>query len=104
MTDWAVQEEPGLNDRQKKEIRAIVREEIVAAFQTLGRSADGLDGYDTAELDSRALSNITEAAEDVVRRLTCPHEKYWEWAGQSRCECCGEPEKTPDDPFKESND
>lgn len=81
-------------------VRAVIREEIVHAFQALGREADRLDmPYETAELDSRALENIKAAAEGTVKRLTCTHEKRFAWGGDSRCASCGEPEELPADPF-----
>jgi hypothetical protein len=93
-----------LTPNQEKQVRAIVREEIVKAFQVLGREADGLDTpYETAELDSRALENIKAAAEGTVRRLTCPHEEYYTWGLYtvvSRCGRCGEPEPEPVNPFE----
>jgi hypothetical protein len=87
----------------KEEIRTIVREEIVKAFQVLGRAAHGLDvPYETAELDSRALGNVREAAENVVRRMTCEHE-FKDYQPDT-CWSCDEPAPEPVDPFKESND
>jgi hypothetical protein len=96
-----------LNDEQAREarrrveearIRRIVREEIVAALGVLARAADGLDDYDTAELDSRALGNIEKAAENTVRRLTCEHEfKDYQ---PDRCWRCDEPAPEPVNPFE----
>lgn len=87
---------------QEQWVRAVVREEIARAFGALQRAASDLDApYDTAELDSRALGNIAQAAENAVRRLTCPHEKYFTWHGRPRCSRCGEPEPELEDPFKE---
>lgn len=94
-------------DTTEQLIRTIVREEIVRALGALAREADSLDApYETAELDSRALSNIKEAAEGAVRRLTCPHERYYSWHGgrDSRCSACGEPEPEPQNPFEEDTD
>lgn len=89
----------------RESVLSIVREEIVRVFQALGREASHLDApYETAELDSRALSNIMEAAERTVRRLTCPHERYSTSVVQGAapyCARCGEPEAMPDNPFKE---
>lgn len=84
---------------QEDQIRHIVREEIVAALGALAREADHQDGYDTAELDSRALENIKAAAEGTVRRLTCEHEFTSVWG--PRCARCGEPEPVPVNPFEE---
>jgi len=90
-----------LRPMTEERVRQIVREEIAAAFRVLDRAADHLDGYDTAELDSRALSNISEAAHATVRRLTCSHEYSSAWG--PRCSRCGEPETAPADPFEEKS-
>lgn len=82
-------------------IRTIVREEIVNALGVLKREAEHLDmPYETAELDSRALSNIAEAAEGAVRRLTCSHPEYYTWHDVPRCGRCGEPQPIPANPFE----
>lgn len=99
--------EKGRRAAMEKLVRRIVQEEIAKAFGALGREAASLDmPYETAELDSRALENIKQAAEGTVQRLTCPHEKYSSWGGlrvqsRSRCDRCGEPEPEPEDPFKD---
>jgi hypothetical protein len=83
---------------EEARIRRIVREEIVAALQVLARATDGLDDYDTAELDSRALGNIEKAAENTIRRLTCEHEfKDYQ---PDRCWRCDEPAPEPVNPFE----
>jgi len=87
----------------KEEIRTIVREEIVKAFQVLGRAADSENGYDTGELESSALYALSKVAENAVRRLTCTHERTWAPYGDTRCSSCDEPEILPENPFKESN-
>lgn len=81
------------------DVRRIVREELAAAFRAHAREADEQDGYDTAELDSRALSNIRSAAEGTARRLTCPHEAYETYYSPPRCSRCGEP--GPEQPTQE---
>lgn len=92
----------GMGDAQRSYIRRIVREELVAALQAMAREADRLDmPYETAELDSRALDNISKVAEGTVTRLTCPHEKTWTWSDKERCSRCGEPIPAPDNPFEE---
>lgn len=84
---------------QEDRIRRIVREEIIAALQVLSRSAYDLDiPYETAELDSRALGNITSAAENAVRRLTCAHE-FRDYRPEE-CWSCGEPAPEPVNPFE----
>lgn len=86
---------------QEKLIRAIVREEIINALGALKREAEHRNmPYETAELDSRALSNIAEAAEGAVRRLTCPHPEYYTWDDVPRCGRCGEPQSMPANPFE----
>lgn len=95
-----------LNDEKMRKarearIRAIVREEIVAALGALAREAADQDTpYDTAELDSRALGNIEKVAEGAVRRLTCPHEEYYTWHDVPKCARCSEPEPEPVNPFE----
>lgn len=87
---------------QEQLIRAIVREEIVKALGALKREADRLDmPYETAELDSRALTNIAQAAEGAIQRLTCSHPKYYTWHDVPRCGRCGEPEEAPANPFED---
>lgn len=89
-----------LSPGAEAQVRQIIREEIVKAFQVLGRAASYLDvPYETAELDSRALGNIEDAAEATVRRLTCKHERHYDWGNERRCDLCGEPEPAPADPF-----
>lgn len=45
-------------------LREIIREEVVLALRALSIAANGLDmPYETSELDSRALSNIEQAAD-----------------------------------------
>lgn len=84
---------------QEDRIRRIVREEIIAALQVLSRSAHGLDmPYETAELDSRALENITAAAENAVQRLTCEHE-FRDYQPE-KCWNCREPAPEPVNPFE----
>lgn len=86
-------------------VRAVVREEIAKAFGALARESAYLDyPYETAELDSRALSNIKEAAEGTVKRLTCPHEEYSTWHDVPKCARCGEPEPEPRNPFETNED
>ena len=91
-----------LSPGAEAQVRRIVREEIVRAFEVLGRAADHLDmPYETAELDSRALSNIEDAAKEAVRRLTCEHEYTSAWG--PRCARCGEPEPVSVNPFEEGS-
>jgi hypothetical protein len=81
-------------------VRSWVREEIVAAFKVMGRAADYENGYETPELDSRALDNIERVAEGAVRRLTCEHPSYSNWGDSHTCTRCGEPEPGPVNPFE----
>jgi hypothetical protein len=51
-------------------IRAIIREEIDRAFQAMSVAANGLDmPYETSELDSRALTNIGQAADRAAHEF-----------------------------------
>lgn len=92
-------------EAQEKTIRRIVREEIAAAFQVLGR-ATAYEVYGTeSEIAERALYAFENVAESTVLRLTCPHEKYQDWGfGRqpqcARCARCGEPEPEPVNPFE----
>lgn len=86
-------------------IRAIVREEIVAALQVLGRSADHEYHSTESEIAERAAMVLESVAESTVHRLTCPHEKYGSWATrQPVCNRCGEPEPEPVNPFEVPSD
>lgn len=92
----------GQRTAQEKLIRRIVREEIVNALGALAREAVELDmPYETAELDSRALENIKQAAEGAVKRLTCDHPEYYTWHDVPKCGRCGEPEPEPVNPFED---
>lgn len=93
----------GLNAQQAEDVRRIVCEEIVRALQAMGREADHRDmPYETAEIDSRALSNIRTVAEGAVSRITCEHERVALYYGELRCTSCGEPEPVPANPFEET--
>lgn len=80
-------------------IRAIVREEIVAALQVLRRSAEHEFNITESEIAERAATVLESVAESAVRRLTCPHEKYTTWGSGPQCSRCGEPEPEPENPF-----
>ena len=81
-------------------IRAIVREEIVAALQVVRRSADHEFQVTESEIAERAATLVESVAEGAVYRLTCPHEKYTTWGTGPRCSRCGEPEPEPENPFE----
>lgn len=98
-----------LNDERAREarrrveearIRRIVREEIVAALQVLGRAASHEGNLTESEIAERAAGVFEAVAESAVIRLTCPHEKYSQWWGASYCARCGEPEPEPVNPFE----
>lgn len=82
------------------DVRRIVREEIAEALRMLAREAHWQDGYETQELDSRALGNIGKVAEGAVSRLLCEHEYRF---GQTKCWTCGEPQPEPANPFEEKS-
>lgn len=82
-------------------IRAIIREEIALAFGALSASAQYLDmPYETSELDSRALSNIGQTADQAVRE----YEARCETADEQRAEDAANPfaERTNADEVTES--
>lgn len=85
-------------------IRVIVREEIVAALQVLGRAASYEGAMTESEIAERAATVLEGAAEGAVRRLTCEHEKYTSWGSRSYCSRCGEPEPEPVNPFETKED
>lgn len=103
--DHVINRLPELNDRQKEQVRKIVREELVRAFGMLAREADSLDvAYETPELDSRALENVRASASGVVDRLECAHEEYQTYGDPRKCRSCGEPEPEPVNPFEDQED
>lgn len=85
-------------------IRAIVREEIVAALGVLRRAAEHEYISTESEIAERAATVLESVAEGAVHRLTCPHEKYTTWGTGPRCNRCGEPEPQPVNPFEEKTD
>lgn len=81
-------------------VRAVVREEIVAALQVLGRAADYEYRSTESEIAERAATTVGAVAENAVVRLTCKHERYTDWGSRSYCSRCGEPEPEPVNPFE----
>lgn len=80
----------------KEEIRALVREEIAEAFQAFRRETEHYDGGEIKDMAADMLSSVLDG---TVQRLTCKHEYTRVWG--PRCVKCSEPERVPDNPFKE---
>jgi hypothetical protein len=76
-------------------VRALIREEIALAFRALSVAANDLDmPYETSELDSRALTNIEQAADRAAHEF----KELCETADEQRVEDAKNPfeEKTTD--------
>lgn len=91
-----------LNDEKMQEardarVRAIVREEIVAALQVLGRAAASEYLSTESEIAERALRASEDVFTNAAHRLTCEHNYRF---GQGRCWDCDEPEPEPVNPFE----
>lgn len=97
--DHMIQSWPELNPEQEKQVRAIIQEEIVKAFQAFRRETEGYDGGEIKDMASDMLNAVLDG---TVLRLTCPHEKYQDWGygPQPQCARCGEPEPMPENPFE----
>lgn len=81
-------------------VRAIVREEIVAALGVLGRAAASEYLSTESEIAERAATTVGAVAENAVVRLTCKHQRYYTWYDVLKCARCGEPEPEPVNPFE----
>ena len=75
-------------------VRTVIREETTLALRALSIAANDLDmPYETSELDSRALSNIGQAAD----RAAHEYKELCEKADEQRAEVAANPfEETPE--------
>jgi hypothetical protein len=88
----AVNRLPELNQAQIDQVRAMMREEIALAFGALSAAASYLDmPYETSELDSRALTNIGQAADRAAQE----YEARCETADEERAEAAKNPFAEP---------
>lgn len=74
-------------------LRRIVREELKSLLESMGKTADRADGYETGELESAGLRAISRVVEDedyyMPHAWTCPKRQgTWDREGYAtHCNC-----------------